>query len=113
MKSFPLYNQPDSMDCGPACLKMISAFYGKHYTLETLREITFAGRDGVSLRSISVAAEKTGFHTIGGRISFERLAEKAILPCIVHWNQEHFVVVYKIKKNRKGIYTVFVTDPGK
>lgn len=110
--TFPFTKQPDSMDCGPACLSMISEHYGKRYTLEYLRENCFIGHDGVSLLGISRAAEKIGFHTVGGRLTFDRLAEKAPLPCIVHWNQEHFVVVYGIRKNRKG-YKISVADPGK
>ena len=86
---FPFTHQPDSMDCGPACLAMISEYYGKRYTLEYLRENCFIGHEGVSLLGISKAAEKIGFHTIGGRITFDKLVEKAPLPCIVHWNQEH------------------------
>jgi len=100
------------MDCGPACLSMIAEHYGKRYTLEYLRDNCFIGRDGVSLLGISKAAENIGFKTVGGRITFEKLAEKALLPCIVHWNQDHFVVVYKIKKKRKG-YEIHVADPGK
>ncbi|MDD3789494.1 MAG: cysteine peptidase family C39 domain-containing protein, partial [Petrimonas sp.] len=99
--NFPFTKQPDSMDCGPACLSMISEYYGKRYTLEYLRDNCFIGRDGVSLLGISKAAEKIGFHTIGGRLTFDKLAEKAPLPCIVHWNQEHFVVVYKIAPSPK------------
>jgi ATP-binding cassette subfamily B protein len=110
---FRNFIQPDAMDCGSACLKMISSFYGKEYALETLRDYTFSGKAGVSLMGISKAAEKLGFRTVGGRITFEKLAEKSPFPCIVHWNQEHFVVVYEIKKHRNGKYTVFVADPGK
>ncbi len=95
--SFPFTKQPDAMDCGPACLVMIAEHYGKHYTLEYLRDNSFIGRDGVSLLGISKAAGKIGFRTVGGRFTFEKLAEKALLPCIVHWNQEHFVVVYMEK----------------
>ncbi|WP_026327618.1 MULTISPECIES: peptidase domain-containing ABC transporter [Proteiniphilum] len=109
---FPFTQQPDAMDCGPACLRMVSGHYGKRYTLEHLRENCFIGRDGVSLLGISRAAEKLGFHTVGGRLTFDKLAEKAPLPCIVHWNQEHFVVVYGIRKNKKG-YKISVADPGK
>ena len=71
------------------------------------------GKEGVSLLGISKAAEEIGFKTVGGRLSFETLTSEAPLPCIVHWNQNHFVVVYKIKKHRKGCYTVYVADPGK
>ena len=103
---FPFTKQPDAMDCGPACLAMIAEHYDKQYTLEYLRDNSFIGRDGVSLLGISKAAENIGFKTVGGRLTFDKLAEKALLPCIVHWNQEHFVVVYKIKKKRKN-YEVF------
>jgi len=111
--TFPYEQQYDSMDCGPTCLKMIATFYGKKYSLETLRKNTFTGKDGVSLLGISKAAEKIGFRTIGGRYTFISLFVKAPLPCIVHWNQDHFVAVYGIKKHRNGNFTVFVADPGK
>ena len=111
-RKFIFVRQPDAMDCGPACLSMIAEHYGKQYTLEYLRDNSFIGRDGVSLLGISKAAENIGFKTMGGRLTFEKLAEKALLPCIVHWNQEHFVVAYKIKKKRKG-YEIYVADPGK
>ena len=100
------------MDCGPACLTMIAAHYGRHYTLDHLREQCFIGREGVSLLGINKAAEQIGFRTVGGRLTFDKLAEKALLPCVVHWNQEHFVVVYAIRKKKKE-YTVSVADPGK
>ena len=102
---FPFVKQPDAMDCGPACLTMIAAHYGRHYTLDHLREQCFIGREGVSLLGISKAAEQFGFRTVGGRLTFDKLAEKALLPCVVHWNQEHFVVVYAIRKKKRE-YTV-------
>ncbi len=89
--------QPDAMDCGPVSLKMIAKFYGKEFSLDKLRSITFTTKEGVSLLSISEAAEQIGFKTVGGRLTFDKLEREALLPCIVHWNQEHFVVVYKIK----------------
>jgi ATP-binding cassette subfamily B protein len=110
---FPYIEQPDAMDCGPTCIQMISAFYGKNYSLDTLRSYTYIGKDGVSLMGISKAAEKIGFRTIGGRLTFKILTEKTPFPCIVHWDQGHFVVVYKIEKKRKGEYMVWVADPGK
>ena len=88
MKSFPHYQQHDQMDCGPTCLRMIAAFYGKHYSLERLREKSFITRLGVSMLGISEAAEKIGFRTMGVQISFQQLLEDAPLPCIVHWNQQ-------------------------
>lgn len=107
MKRFPHYQQHDQMDCGPTCLRMIAAFYGKHYSLERLREKSFITRLGVSMLGISEAAEKIGFRTMGVQISFQQLLEDAPLPCIVHWNQQHFVVVYRMAKGQ-----VWVADPG-
>lgn len=105
--------QKDMMDCGSACLAMIANHYGMHINLETIRQDCALGKDGVSLLGISKAAEKIGFKTVGGRLSFEILVGEVPLPCIVHWNQNHFVIVYKIKKHRKSNYTVYVADPGK
>lgn len=111
MSSFPHYTQLDTMDCGPSCLRMIAQYYGKSYTLETLRERCFITREGVSLLGISEAAESIGMHTIGVKITLGQLAEEAVLPCIIHWNQNHFVVLYKIDKNRRGGYRFHVSDP--
>ena len=112
MKSkFPSYIQLDAMDCGPTCLRMISKHYGKHYSLETLRRQSFITREGVSMLGISDAAEHIGFRTSGVMISFEQLMGDVPLPCIVHWKQNHFVVVYGIKKRKKGGYRIYVADP--
>ena len=94
------------MDCGPTCLQMIAKHYGRNYSLNELRKKAFITREGVSLLGISEAAEAIGFRTIGVKISIEKLEEEAPLPCIVHWYQRHFVVVYKIQRD-----TVFVADP--
>lgn len=112
MTKFPFIRQPDAMDCGPACLGMIARYYGKEYDISGLRQSSFIGRDGVSLLGISRAAESIGFRTIGGRITFNDLAERGVLPCIAHWKQEHFVVVYGIKRSKNG-YDVHTADPGK
>ena len=111
MKSFPHYLQLDSMDCGPTCLRMIARHYGKMYSLQTLRERSFITREGVSMLGISDAAESIGFRTIGVRLSFEQLAQEATLPCVLHWNQRHFVVCYRIKKRGRGGYDVYIADP--
>jgi ATP-binding cassette subfamily B protein len=97
MPKFPHYLQPDAMDCGPTCLRIVAKHFGRHYNLETLRNLTWKTREGVSLLTISDAAEKIGFRTQGVRISAENLQEIP-LPAIIHWNQNHFVVLYKIKK---------------
>ena len=112
-KLFFNIKQRDAMDCGPSCLAMIARYYGLRPERDGLRRSCSLGKDGVSLLGISKAAETIGFKTIGGRVSFDTLAFEVPLPCIVHWNQNHFVVVYKIKKHKKGKYTVYVADPGK
>ncbi len=106
MGKFPVFIQHDTNDCGPACLRMIAKYYGKHYSLESLREHSYITRSGVSLLGISEAAEDIGFRTKGLKVSFEQLKKDVIHPCIVFWKQEHFVVVYKIRKGK-----VFVSDP--
>ena len=106
---FPHHHQLDAMDCGPTCLRMIAKHYGKSYSLDTLRQRCEYTRVGVSMLGISNAAESIGFRTLGARLSFEELV-KAPFPCIVHWNQRHFVVVYDIRKRRKG-YQVYVSNP--
>ena len=112
-KSLKICYQRDAMDCGPSCLAIIAKHYGQQADKEQLRKICSLGKEGVSLLGISKAAENRSFKTIGGRLSFEILSQEVPLPCIVHWNQNHFVVVYKIKKHKKGKYTVYVADPGK
>lgn len=106
MKTFPHYTQHDAMDCGPTCLRMVAAYYGKRYSLEGLREKSFITREGVSMLGISEAAEKIGFRSICVQVGYEKLQE-APLPCIIHWNQQHFVVVYKLNDKH-----VWVADPG-
>ena len=110
IKPFPHYQQLDSMDCGPSCLRMIAKYYGRSYSLQNLRERSFITRQGVSMLGISDAAESIGFRTRGVRISLEQLIEDVPLPCILHWNQDHFVVLYGIKKKRAG--NIFkISDP--
>lgn len=104
--SFPFVKQPDAMDCGPSCLKMVSGFYKRSFSLETLRKKCFITKEGVSFLGLSEAADSLGFRTLGVKIPFNRLEESVPLPCIVHWRQKHFVVVYKIKKDK-----IYVADP--
>ena len=110
MRKFPSYRQLDTMDCGPTCLRIIAAHYGRSWSLQTLRERCHISREGVSLLGISDAAEAVGFRTMGVKLTFAQLCEEAVLPCIVHWNQNHFVVVYRIER-RRGRTWVHVSDP--
>ena len=110
MHNFPHYIQLDAMDCGPNCLRMIAKFYGKSYSLQTLRSRSFITREGVSMLGISDAAESIGFRTSGLRITFKQLVEDVPLPCILHWSQKHFVVCYDIRKKKDG-YRIAIADP--
>lgn len=110
MSRFIHYTQLDSMDCGPTCLRMVAQFYGKSYSLQYLRSRSYIVRAGVSMLGISDAAEDIGFRTKGYKLSWEDLCDEVPLPCIVHWKQRHFVVVYNIRKTRKG-EIVYVADP--
>jgi ATP-binding cassette subfamily B protein len=104
--SFPFVKQPDAMDCGPSCLKMVAGFYKKHFSLEILRKRCYITREGVSFLGLSEAADSLGFRTLGVKISFEKLVENVPLPCIVHWRQKHFVVVYRIRNDK-----IWIADP--
>ncbi|MBC5643426.1 peptidase domain-containing ABC transporter [Parabacteroides sp. BX2] len=106
LSQFPHYIQLDSMDCGPTCLRMITKFYGRSYSLQYLREHAFITREGVSMLGISDAAEQIGFRTMGVRVTLGQLNTELPLPCILHWNQRHFVVCYKIKNGK-----YYIADP--
>lgn len=108
--SFPHYTQFDSMDCGPTCLRIVAQHYGRHYSLQALRERCHISREGVSLLGISDAAESIGLRSTGVKITWEQLRDEAPLPCIIHWNQHHFVVVYRIT-HRRGKWWIWVSDP--
>lgn len=105
--------QLDAMDCGPSCLGMITYHYGRTPSMDTIRERCSLGKEGVSLLGIARTAESLGFKTIGGRMTFEALVTEVSLPAIVHWNQNHFVVVCRIKRSRRGGFQVQVVDPAK
>ncbi|REC46261.1 peptidase domain-containing ABC transporter [Chryseobacterium pennipullorum] len=107
MKKFPFYKQPDTKDCGPTCLRIVSKYYGKNISLQQIRALSETTREGSSLLGLSDAAENLGYRSLGVQIDFNTLVEEVPLPCIVHWNKNHFVVVYKIDKNNK----VYISDP--
>lgn len=106
MALFPSLLQRNQMDCGPTCLYMVSKYYGRSFSIEKLRELTEIGKEGVNILGISDAAEKIGYRTQAVQLNIAELKE-AKLPCILHWQQNHFVVLYKIKRNH-----FFIADPG-
>jgi ATP-binding cassette subfamily B protein len=106
INKFTHYQQPDEMACGATCLRMIAKHYGKNYKTKELVQVSGTTREGTNLEGLNLAAEKIGFRTLGVKVPFNKLVEDAPLPCIAHWNQNHFVVIYKIKKNK-----IYVADP--
>jgi len=107
MKKFPFYKQPDAKDCGPTCLRIIAKHYNKSIPLQHLRTLSETTRAGSGLLGLSNAAETLGFRTLGVKIDFNTLVADAPLPCIAHWNKNHYVVVYKIDKANN----VYISDP--
>lgn len=105
--------QHDQMDCGPACLQMISRYYGKKYSLQYLRDQSFLTKDGVSMLGISNSAKNIGFDVLSLRISISEVVKKIDIPCILHWNQNHFVVLNKVRKKLfTGELEFIIADPG-
>ncbi len=116
LKHFPFYKQPDSKDCGPTCLKIIAKHYGKVLNIQTLRELSETTREGSNLLTLSEAAEQIGFRTLGVKLCANDLVE-APLPCILHWNKNHYVVLSPLTpkggifNRKKDIKTFTVSDP--
>ena len=108
VEKFPIVIQHDAMQCGIACMQMACKFYGREYSQEYLSELCHATVEGVSLLAINETMGSLGFHTVCARAAVETL-EKVPLPCILHWNQNHFVVLYEVRKGRK----FHIADPGK
>lgn len=105
-KKFPFYRQPDTMDCGPTCLRIIAKYHGLTISLQKLRLLSESAKYGNSFAHISKSAEEIGFKTLGVKVSFKKFVKDAPLPCIAFWKKNHFVVIYKIKNHK-----VFVADP--
>lgn len=105
-RSFPFHKQSDAMDCGPTCLKMIAAHYGRDYPLQFLRNTCRISRQGVTFADLIAAGEQLGFKTLSAELPFAVLAKKAPLPCILHWDKQHFVVLYHITEKE-----VWLADP--
>ena len=106
--SFKCIIQSDSMMCGITCLQMVCKHFGREVSLRTLSKLCVATSEGVSMLGVNEAANKLGLRTMCARTDFDTLS-KATLPCVLHWNQNHFVVLYKVRKGR----IFYVADPGK
>ena len=105
MKGFPFYKQLDGMDCGPSCLRMVAKYYGREFNLRTLSTLSGFNRAGISLLGLSEAAEKIKFRSLGVKLDLTTI-KKTDLPCILHWRQNHFVVLYRVRKKK-----YFLADP--
>lgn len=108
MRYIQFVRQHDSMQCGITCLQMICRYFGREYSLDSLSKICFATTEGVSMLGINEAAKILGLQTVSARATTEELSEVP-LPCILYWNQNHFVVLYKVKNGKK----FYIADPGK
>lgn len=114
MINFPYYHQLGLKDCGPACIKMIAQYFGRSYNIDYLREKSHIIKTGVSMLGISEAAEAIGFKTIGVKIDVEKLKEIAQShPAILHWDNNHFVVLYDYKRRWFGKNKFYIADPAK
>lgn len=113
IKSFPFYFQHDMMDCGAACLTMLADYYGRKLPQEKIAELCKITRNGVSMLALKRAAGQLGLQGTGATISLQVLIEANPLPCILHWNQSHFVVLYRISKSicKKRHYIFHIADP--
>lgn len=108
LKSFPHEYQLDAKDCGPACLKIIAKYYGKYYSLQYLRDLCGITREGVSLLDISYAADKIGLRSISVKVTIDDLVARIVLPAVIHWDNNHFIVIYKATSKK-----IYVSDPAK
>lgn len=95
------------MQCGLACMAMICYHWGQEYSVKFLNKFCTASKDGVSFKGLSDLSDTLGLHCISGKVSIQELRE-CPLPAILHWNQNHFIVLYKIKNNK-----FYIADPSK
>lgn len=107
---YVFYRQYDEMDCGPTCLRMVSKFFGRHYSRDFIAENCHISKEGVSMGGLAEGAEAIGLHSMVVSTDIKTLTEEAPLPCIAHWRQRHYVVVYEAKK-KNGHYILTVADP--
>ena len=109
---FPDYRQLDSVDCGPACLKIVAKYHGIDYAIDYLRSICYIDKEGVNLFSLAEAAEYIGFNTSTLKLSIDELLRHAPFPAVLLWDNNHYVVVFKIRQNYRGEIThCYLSDP--
>ena len=112
LRKMKLTRQFDQMDCGPACIRMIASHYGKEYPLSYLRSLSHLTREGVSVAGIRDALGEIGMESATFEVTPEQLREKCPLPAILHWEQNHFVVLYGVRRSRlTGRWKYCVANP--
>jgi len=100
------------MDCGPACVRMVADYYGKQYPLSYLRSLSHLSREGVSVAGIRDALKSIGMESISFEMTKDQLRAECPLPAILHWEQNHFVVLYDIKwSNWKKKWCYSIANP--
>ena len=109
MKGSDFVRQRDAMQCGVAALTMVCRHFGSRYSLDFVAKFCHPTNEGVSLKGIADAAEHLGLDTVAARADIAQLSS-APLPAILHWNQNHFVVLHKVGRNRCRFH---IADPGK
>jgi len=96
--AFPIYYQQSMMGCGPTCLRMVARYhYDRDYSYEFMQDIAETGQGGSTLLALGQAAERIGLRALGVKVTVQKLAEDAPLPCILHWDSHHYVVLYDIQ----------------
>ena len=106
MPRFPNYKQLDGKDCGPTCIQIISKFYGKFIALENIRNLSSISKEGLTLHELGITADRLGLKSLPIKSDIETLSNKVPLPCIAHWENNHYVVIYKVTKTH-----IYVSDP--
>lgn len=118
--TFYFSRQQNQMDCGPTCLYMVSRYYGRVFGLNKLRQLSEIGKEGVNMLGISDAGEQIGFQTTALKLNFDKLMIDSPKPAILHWGQNHFIVLPPQKKtpfsflfNQKHHNNITIADPAK
>jgi ATP-binding cassette subfamily B protein len=107
LSEFPILLQQDNVDCGPTCLRMICHYFGRNFSVRFLRELSNKRPNGVSLFDLNEAAKELGLKTLGVKLDIVKV-KQAELPCIIHWRQNHFVVLHKIQNGK-----FYIADPAR
>jgi ATP-binding cassette subfamily B protein len=106
MSRFPNYRQLDGKDCGPTCIQIIAKFYGKFISLQEIRELSSISKEGLSLYELGLTSERLGLKSLPIKATLPNLDNKIPFPCIAHWGNKHYIVIYKTTAKH-----IYVSDP--